>query len=106
MNYRLDGAEAEKSRSQTIFETFREQFLFVGSDVHKYHQCLHLHTERLSADVTDGLSSILCNLCTEIKKLMKKQRKYIVTIVKIDFEAIVTFLRRVDSQVSPLGPSS
>lgn len=37
---------------------------------------------------------------------MEKQRKYIETTVKTDLEAIVAFLRIVDSKLSRPGPPS
>lgn len=73
--------------------------LYVRSDVDKYHQRLTLYIERFTADFNDGLGVLLYSLSTEVKKLVRKQRKDIGTYLKTDVEGFDAFLQSVGSKL-------
>lgn len=96
----MDGAVDKEYPTQNTIESLREQLLYVRYDVYTYCQRFPVCTERLTSDISDGLSSLLYSLSTEVKKLLTKQSKDIGTIVKTELEAIDACLRSRDNKRS------
>lgn len=78
----------------------------VRSDGDNYRQSWPLYTEKFTVDVADDFSCILYSRSTEVKKLMKMQRKYIPTTMRTVIDAIGAFLCNVDRNLSRSVPSS
>lgn len=105
LQYRLDDADAKERQAQKAGESLPSQLNTGWAPADSYRWGLPSITEHVKTNVADGFGGFLFEILQEARKLIKKQQDTIQLTVKKGLEAVVAFLRSLESELSRLGPS-